>query len=265
MISCKLRILIQQIFGRLRIPGTCTVFTTIGQLQYIANHNSSKSAKEMAQVIIDSRSTNSLALNCFNICDGIDRMRIGEAGSMPGSIDVAFQIDALKRFCQSLRLQVSELHVEGGCTFCNIIGNQDARSHSNSDCPWSKKTCNKCFQTGHNRAHCQNEACKIPHGFCVMCLMPVNAVYDLHSGRYGRDCKGELRDCLKPIVTLLFYSNSIPIIRKASEMLWSPSNPRPQTFNEYWEWLWVETDDHLYGILQVLNAVVQAVNCQSSP
>ena len=258
----------QQIYGRLRMPGTCTIFTTITQLNFIVRNSGSDSAREMAQVIIDSRTKRSLALDCCNVCDGLDKISIGEAciGAKPtlgaGSTGFVFQIEELRRFCHSLQLQVCELHVDGACTFCNIVGNQDPYSHTNSLCPWIKKTCNKCFQTGHNRNHCENEARKLPHGFCVMCLMPVNSVYGLHSGRYGMECTSELRDCLKPIVTLLFYSQNLQIMLDAANMLWTPSNPKPQTFSEYWNWLWLETEDHIYGILKVLNAVVRAVNCQ---
>jgi hypothetical protein len=235
------------------------------ELNYILATSLSESAREMAEVIIASRVNNSLALDCFNICDGLDEKSIVETRIVPGSTGFVFGIDALKKFCHSLKVQVSEMHVEGVCTFCNIIGNQDAHSHTNSDCPWSKKTCNKCFQTGHNRKHCQNAALKIPQGFCVMCLMPVHTVYEIHSGRYGMDCTSELRDCFKPIVTLLFYSQSLQIMQVASKMLWSPSNPKPSTFTEYWQWLWLETEDHIYGILKVLNAIVMSVTGQSLP
>ena len=103
-----------------------------------------------------------------------------------------------------------------------------------------------------------NDACRIPAGFCVMCLLPVDSVYGIHSGRYGRECANELRDCLKPIVSLLYHSQTLRVMVNAARMMWSPTNPKPLTFMEYWNWLWLESDDHIYGILKVLHAVL---NC----
>lgn len=242
--------------GRLRRPGTCTLITTIARLRQIIHSTYPDPAKEMAELIISSRATDSLAAACFNLCDGVDA-----AGSVAVSIcdsGVAFNFQEFKQFCQSLNVWITELSTDGTCTFCSIVGNQDPHSHNSSCCPWSKNICNKCFQPGHNRTYCTKEACKIAVGFCVMCLLPVDGVYELHSGRYGQDCKHEMCDCLKPIVSLIYHNTSLKIVVDAARILWPPSRPRPSTFGQYWDWLWLDSGDHIYGILRVLDAVRQA-------
>ena len=249
--QCTLTFGLPQIIGRLRRPGTCVLFTTVAQLNSIICSDKDVRAKEMAQVIITSRASASLAADCFKLCDGI-----GQTSAVSDTTDSVFQYDVFKQYCQSLCVQITEIAQDGCCTFCLIIGNREPHSHITANCPWNKKTCSKCFQTGHNRSHCMNDACRIPAGFCVMCLLPVDSVYGIHSGRYGRECANELRDCLKPIVSLLYHSQTLRVMVNAARMMWSPTNPKPLTFMEYWNWLWLESDDHIYGILKVLHAVL---------
>jgi len=249
-----------QIMGRLRKAGTCTIFTTTKRLQYITG-NFKESAKEMAGLILSSRATNSLAAACFDVCDGVD----AAASSVAVSVGtVAFNLPEFRRFCQSLLVRVDEFQAAGACTFCSIIGNRLVSSHINSDCPWNKNICNKCFQPGHNRSHCRNKACIVPDGFCVMCLMPVHEVYSTHSGRYGTECTSPLRDCFKPIVCLLYHNASLKVTFDAAKILWPPSNPKPATFKAYWDWLWHDSGDRIYGILKTLDAVMQSASAGSS-
>lgn len=246
----------RQMLGRLRQPGTCIVFTTVDGLEAIIQGNGNEFAVEIARLILSRRGPGELQGSITDIMDGTILSGITVARTSSSQ----FRYDVFRQFCQSLVSLVSQMHVEGSCLFCSIMGNKASR-HDNTNCPWSKKTCNKCFTPGHNRSHCHSQACKIPAGFCVMCLMPVHAVYGIHSGRYGTECSGELRDCMKPIVTLLFYSSDYFLpLNKASNIIWSSATPKPDTFEEYWRWLWNEDDGHIYGILQVLNAVVKCAN-----
>jgi hypothetical protein len=249
----------RQMLGRLRQPGTCIVFTTVDGLETIIKSNKNEFAVEIARLILCKRGPRELQDSITDIMDGVN-------GSTPSGITVArtgsptFRFDVFRQFCHSLVSKISQMNVEASCLFCSIMGNK-ATGHVNSNCPWSKNTCNKCFTPGHNRSHCHAEACKIPAGFCVMCLMPVHAVYGIHSCRYGRECSGELRDCMKPLVTLLFYSSEYLLpLKEASSILWSSTRPKPETFEEYWCWLWKEDNDRVYGILQVLNVVIRCAS-----
>lgn len=90
-----------------------------------------------------------------------------------------------------------------------------------------------------------------------MCLMPVDPVYGVHSGRYGIECTNDMRDCLKPLLTLLFSSRLYPILNQAADRLWSEQG-RHAFFSEFWAWLWVHNGDHVYGILKVLGAILDS-------
>ena len=51
---------------------------------------------------------------------------------------------------------------------------------------------------------------------CVIRLaVPIKChrqMYGVHSGRYGSECTNDMRDCLKPLLTLLFSSRLYPIL-----------------------------------------------------
>jgi hypothetical protein len=244
-----------QIMGRLRQPGTCTLFTTSRDLAFIVENNRNSFAIEMASLILAHRSAGTLASAIFDVIDGNTESH----NVVPRATHSEFRFDMFQRLCQSLVAQVAVMHEESSCLYCYILGNK-GYAHANVDCPWSKKTCNKCFTPGHNRTHCRTEACIVPQGFCVMCLMPVHSVYGIHSSRYGKECSGELRDCMKPLVTLLYHSSGSHVILHAvSQFLWSPKCPKPPTFTQYWAWLWHESGDHVFGILKLLHALVQCV------
>lgn len=171
-----------------------------------------------------------------------------------------FRFDMFQQFCQSLVSQLSVMQNGASCLYCDIMGNKKTADHSSVDCPWTKKTCNKCYTPGHNRSNCAFKACVVPKGFCVMCLLPVHAVYGMHSGRYGMECSSELRDCIKPLITLLYYrADSNMTLHKTAQILWHPQHPKPSSFQEYWQWLWQEGGDHVYGILKFIHALIQSV------
>jgi hypothetical protein len=95
----------------------------------------------------------------------------------------------------------------------------------------------------------------VPSGFCVMCLMPVHEVYEMHTGRYGRECTNDLKDCIKPLLITLYYSRRHVPIEKVAALLW-PSG-RPDSFMEFWAFLWSHDGDQVYGILKVLAAFMK--------
>ena len=95
-----------------------------------------------------------------------------------------------------------------------------------------------------------------------MCLMPVHDVYGVHPGRFGMECQNDMKDCLKPLLITLFYSRRNENIEKAAAILWpdhSVNGGRPATFKEFWDWLWIDNGDHVYGILKVLAALIKGV------
>ena len=247
-----------QATGRLRQAGPCTIFTTKGDLEAIMHNPHNACACEMAQIILNNREAASLQDAIYEVMDTAAAGAPIDMGKPEPSM-AQFRFDIFQQFCFGLQRAVSELQKDGTCSFCRILGNS-AQGHVNKDCPACKLLCNRCFRPGHNRQGCSMEACKIPSGFCVMCLMPVDAVYGVHSGRYGKECHNEMRDCLKPLVTLLFWSKQHAVINEVAHMLWSETlSSKPATFHEYWEWLWSDSNDRVYGILKVLNAVIQCM------
>ena len=85
--------------------------------------------------------------------------------------------------------------------------------------------------------------------------MPVDPIYGVHTGRYGAECNNEMRDCLKPLIRLLFRSRLHPILNQVADRLWGVQG-RHAFFAQYWAWLWVHSGDHVPGVLKVLEALL---------
>jgi hypothetical protein len=140
-----------QAMGRLRQPGTCTVFTSIGALSAISNENNVH-ASEMARVILQHRSAPALKSALSELLDDshqADAKWLNSAGADVGSHFASFRFDVFARYCQGLHMQIAEFTKADACTYCSIIGN--ANNHTNFDCRAAKGLCNKCYYPGHNR------------------------------------------------------------------------------------------------------------------
>jgi hypothetical protein len=255
--------------GRLRQPGTCTVFTSVNSLMTILNRNNPH-ATEMANVILEHRTSPALKSALSQLLDKSIQSgskSFNAAGAEIGSHFASFRFDVFARYCQSLHLQIAEFTKADTCTYCSILCN--ANNHTKSDCRAAKGLCNKCYYPGHNRCklghklnpglhssnlvfrnYCKAEACLVPSGFCVMCLMPVHEVYELHTGRYGMQCTNDLKDCIKPLLITLYYSRRHVSIEKVAALLWPRG--RPDSFMAFWTFLWSHDGDQVYGILKVL-------------
>jgi hypothetical protein len=244
--------------GRLRQAGTCIIFTTGDDLRAIILKRFSAHACEMAELVLENRTAGSLQDAIYKVMDAPIEAKEGEGAGEDAP--ATFRYDVFQHFCVQLQRQVAELQDGGSCSFCKIMDRPEATQHVNRDCPACKRICGGCFELGHNRQSCKSNHRRIAGGFCVMCLMPVQSVYGIHSSRYGKECSGELRDCMKPLVTLLYHSSGSHVILHAvSQFLWSPKCPKPPTFTQYWAWLWHESGDHVFGILKLLHALVQCV------
>jgi hypothetical protein len=212
----------------------------------------------MAEIVLDNRTAGSLQEAIYNVMDAPMEAREGEGTG--DDAPATFRYDVFQHFCVQLQRQVAELHDDSSCSFCKIMDSLEATRHVNKDCPSCKQICNGCYELGHNRQSCKNNHRRLPRGFCVMCLMPVDSVYGVHTGRYGLECTNGMKDCLKPVVALLFWAPRNAVVIKVSQLIWPEgSYSKPATFGEYWDWLWTDSKDHVYGILKVLNAVIQCV------
>jgi hypothetical protein len=271
--------------GRLRQPGTCTVFTSVSALSAIEKGDNAH-ASEMASVLLRNRTSRLLKSALSELLDHNSTPEAASPTTAPAVPAVpvrapacpSFRFDVFVRYCQSLHMRIAEFARTDACSYCAIVGK--VTDHANSNCPVAKGLCNKCYYPGHNRYqftctmrfcdsevydqscrlsrnYCNGEAWKVPAGFCIMCLMPVHEVYELHSGRYGMECKNELKDCIKPLLITLYYSRCHILIEQLAAMLW-PSG-RPVSFRAYWTFLWSHDGDHVYGILKVLAAFMNVI------
>ena len=97
-----------QIMGRLRQPGTCTLFTTSSDLAYIVENNRNSFAIEMASLVLAHRSAGTLASAIFDVIDG----NTESTNVVTRAIHSEFRFDVFQRFCQSLVAEVAVMHDE---------------------------------------------------------------------------------------------------------------------------------------------------------
>ena len=130
--------------GRLRQPGTCTIFTTLVDLQSLSNGTNSY-AREMADLLAQHRSPAAFKDAISDVLD--NEGTTPHTGSTVGQ--APFRFDIFQTFCHGLQVQVAELAQGGTCTFCVLLGRKDPKPHLNKDCPIAMSGCNRCYQTGH--------------------------------------------------------------------------------------------------------------------
>jgi hypothetical protein len=155
-----------QAMGRLRQPGTCTVFTSVNALSAILNGNNPH-ASEMANVILEHRTSSALKFALSQLLDNSiqqDSKPINAAGAKIGPHFASFRFDVFVRYCQSLHLQIAEFTKTDTCTYCSILCNPN--NHTKSDCRAAKGLCNKCYYPGHNRCKLRHEA-----GVCIRIML----------------------------------------------------------------------------------------------
>jgi len=135
--------------GRLRQPGTCTIFTTYSDLQTLSNGDN-RYAREMAQLLLNHRHPERFKDAMSSILDTDACLPL--ASQIPGTEEQPhFRFEVFQTYCHGLQAHVAELSQAGSCTFCVLLGKQDLKNHKNKDCPIAKSSCNKCYQQGHVR------------------------------------------------------------------------------------------------------------------
>lgn len=133
-----------QAMGRLRQPGTCTVFTTANALIAITKGDNAH-ASQMASLLLENRSSAALKSALSELLDeSITRDRAVIVHKLP-----QFRFDVFVRHCQGLHMKIAEFAHERVCTYCSIVGKDS--DHTNSTCSAAKGLCNKCYTPGHNR------------------------------------------------------------------------------------------------------------------
>jgi hypothetical protein len=143
-----------QAMGRLRQPGTCTVFTSTRGLEFIVSRQGNAYAHEMATVLMENRDPAALKVALSELLDkpvpsgAKDALNPSDANLKGRS---PFRFEVFVMLSQKLQVRVSELAVAGTCTYCTIVGRPGAESHTNEDCQAAKGLCNKCYSPGHNR------------------------------------------------------------------------------------------------------------------
>jgi len=142
-----------QAMGRLRQPGTCTIFTTNAGLQkIICNEKQNAYARETAQLLNKNRSPGALKRALSDVLDKPQNPDlVSDAEAAIPNFESSFRFDVFQRFCHGLQSQIAEIAPPGNCSFCIIMGRPGANNHVNYNCPAAKGLCNRCFNPGHCR------------------------------------------------------------------------------------------------------------------